>query len=327
MKFLITGGAGFLGSHIAEHLIGMGHQVSIIDNLSGGFIENIPKGAHFIQGDITDTKLINNLFEKNGFDYVYHCAAYAAEGLSHWIRHYNYSTNVLGSVNLINASIKYKVKGFIFTSSMAVYGTQQVPYHEDMKPQPEDPYGIAKYSMEQDLKTAHEMFGLNYIIFRPHNIYGIHQNIGDKYRNVIGIFMNQAMQNKFITIFGDGEQTRAFSYVDDMTPIMASAWNNKDMYQQIFNIGGDIPYTINQLAEAVLENFPESKSHLNYLPTRYEVKHAHSNHDKIRQFYELKQTPFKDGIKVMAEWAKKVGAQQSNSMKLELTDNLFEAWK
>lgn len=325
MKFLVTGGAGFLGSHIAKNLLDQGHQVTIIDDLSGGFRENIPKGATFMHGSIVDSKLIDLLFMSNHFDYVYHCAAYAAEGLSHFIRHHNYTNNLLGSVNLINAAIKYKSKGFIFTSSMGVYGTQQVPYDESMKPMPEDPYGIAKYSVEQDLKAAKEMFGLNYIIFRPHNIYGIHQNIGDKYRNVIGIFMNQAMQGRDITIFGDGKQTRAFSYVDDIVPVMANAWGKPDMYGQIFNIGGDTPYTINELAETVVEAM-NSGSKIIHLSTRYEVKHAHSNHDKIRQYYPLGQTPFKEGIEIMAQWAKKVGSQQSREMTLELTENLYEAW-
>lgn len=325
MNFLITGGAGFLASHIAQDLLKQGHEVCIIDDLSGGFIENVPKSAEFFNYSITDTAMIDLLFATKEFDYVYHCAAYAAEGLSHFIRKHNYNNNVIGSINLINASIKYKIKGFIFTSSMAVYGTQQVPYSENMKPQPEDPYGIAKYSIEQDLETGYQMFGLPYIIFRPHNIYGIRQNIGDRYRNVIGIFMNQAMQGKDLTIFGDGNQTRAFSYIDDITPIMSKAWNTPDMYQQIFNIGGDKPYTIYEIALEVLKNF-DTKSTIKHLPERFEVKHAHSNHNKIRKHLDLKQTDLSEGIKTMAEWAKKKGPQQTKDMKLELTDNLFEAW-
>lgn len=325
MKFLITGGAGFLGSHITDDLIQQGHEVTIIDNLSGGFKENIPKKAEFFDYDIRDTAIIDLLFATKEFDYVYHCAAYAAEGLSHWIRKYNYETNVIGSINLINASIKYKVKGFIFTSSMAVYGTQQVPYSEEMKPQPEDPYGIAKYSIEQDLKTANKMFGLPYMIFRPHNIYGIRQNIGDRYRNVIGIFMNQAMKNEPITIYGDGEQTRAFSYIDDMNPIMSRAWDKPKMYGQIFNIGGDKPYSINELAMEVLKNF-NTKSEIINLPERYEVKHAYSKHVKVRKHFTLEQTELTEGLKIMSEWAKSVGAKESKSMTLELQQDIYEAF-
>jgi UDP-glucose 4-epimerase len=326
MKVLITGGAGFLGSNIARELLNQGHQVTIVDDLSGGFESNIPEGAMFLKGDIVDSEFIDKLFEISEFDYIYHAAAYAAEGLSHWIRVFNYTNNLIGSINLINASIKNKIKCFIFTSSMAVYGTQQVPYNEEQKPQPEDPYGIAKYSIEQDLAAAYKMFDLNYIIFRPHNIYGIHQNIGDKYRNVIGIFMNQAMKGENITVFGDGEQTRAFSYVDDMTPIMALAYDKETMYQQIYNIGGDVPYTINQLAETVVYEMG-SKSKIIHLNERYEVKDAYSSHDKIRHHFALGQTSLRTGIKEMAKWAKEVGPQQSKNMDLELTKNLYEAFK
>src|SRR5690606_24729495 len=143
---------------------------------------------------------------------------YAAEGLSHFIRRFNYTNNLIGSVNLINEAIKHDIKCFVFTSSIAVYVVAEPPMVETMVPQPEDPYGVSKYSVEQDLKIAHEMFGLNYIVFRPHNVYGEHQNIGDRYRNVIGIFMNQIMQGKPLTVFGDGQQTRAFSYIDDVAP-------------------------------------------------------------------------------------------------------------
>lgn len=326
MKFLITGGAGFLGSHVAKQLLDEGHKVVIIDDLSGGFKRNVPEGAELYPISIVDTKYVDAIFAEEQFDYVYHLAAYAAEGLSHFIRHYNYTNNVIGSINLINAAIKYKVKAFIFTSSMAVYGTQQVPYDESLKPAPEDPYGIAKYSIEQDLATAHEMFGLNYIIFRPHNIYGVNQHIGDRYRNVIGIFMNKAMQDKDITVFGDGEQTRAFSYVGDMVPIMAKAYNRKAMYQQIFNIGGDTPCTIGDIAEIVLKVM-NTKSKIVHLPERFEVKHAFSDHDNIRKHFILNQTPLSEGITEMATWAESIGPQNSPDMKLELTDNLYEAWR
>lgn len=215
-KSLITGGAGFIGSHVAKHCLDMGHKVVVLDDLSGGFEDHLPDGVEFIQGSITDTALVSELFDKHKFDYVYHLAAYAAEGLSHFIRRFNYTNNLIGSVNLINESVKHKVKCFVFTSSIAVYGPGQVPMNEEMTPTPEDPYGIAKYAVELDLKAAHEMFGLDYVIFRPHNVYGENQNIGDKYRNVIGIFMNQIMQGLPLTVFGDGEQTRAFSYIDDV---------------------------------------------------------------------------------------------------------------
>src|SRR5215469_15351605 len=158
-KSLVTGGAGFIGSHVVKHCLALGHDVVVLDDLSGGFEDHIPEGASFVKGSVTDETLIEELFATNKFDYVYHLAAYAAEGLSHFIRRFNYNTNLIGSVNLINESIKHRVKCFVFTSSIAVYGAGQLPMTEITVPQPEDPYGVSKYAVELDLKAAHELFG------------------------------------------------------------------------------------------------------------------------------------------------------------------------
>ena len=252
-RALVTGGAGFMGSHLAEHLIGRGYHVTVLDDLSGGFRENVPAGARFVEGSITDHALIKKLFAAERYDYVYHLAAYAAEGLSHFIKKFNYENNLIGSVNLINAAVNHEVKCFVFTSSIAVYGANQVPMTEEMVPRPEDSYGIAKYAVEQELQVSHEMFGLNYVVFRPHNVYGERQNIGDRYRNVVGIFMNLIMQGKPLAVFGDGEQTRAFTYVHDVTPVMADSPLNQKALNQVFNVGADVPYTVNRLAEVVCQ--------------------------------------------------------------------------
>lgn len=147
-KVLVTGGAGFIGSHVAKHCLDMGFEVVVLDDLSGGFEDHIPEGAEFINGSVTDHELITDLFAQHRFEYVYHLAAYAAEGLSHFIRRYNYNTNLVASINLINESVKHKVKCFVFTSSIAVYGKGQLPMTEEMKPEPEDPYGVSKYAVE-----------------------------------------------------------------------------------------------------------------------------------------------------------------------------------
>ncbi len=328
MKSLVTGGAGFMGSHVADELVEKGHKVVVLDDLSGGFIENVNNKAIFIKGDICDYELIKKLFSKYEFDYVFHLAAYAAEGLSHFIKRYNYNNNLIGSVNLINQSVIHEIKCFIFTSSIAVYGKNQLPMKEDMIPQPEDSYGIAKHAVEQELKVTKEMFGLNYIIFRPHNVYGERQNIGDKYRNVIGIFMNQILQNKPLTVFGDGEQSRAFSYIKDVAPIIANSVNAKEAYNEIFNVGADIPYTINQLVSKVKEAM-RSESDIRYLAPRNEVLHAFSLHEKAAQFFNCKpKWSLEDGLKIMAHWVKKHGAKSTKNFgEIEIEENLPNIWK
>ncbi len=330
IKSLVTGGAGFIGAHVANHLIELGHKVVVLDDLSGGFIENVHKEAEFVKGSVTDEKLVSDLFETHQFTYVYHLAAYAAEGLSHFIRRFNYQNNLIGSINLINEAVKNKVKCFVFTSSIAVYGTNTLPMSEDAIPAPEDPYGIAKYAIEMDLKAAHEMFGLDYIIFRPHNVYGEYQNIGDKYRNVIGIFMNQLMKGEPITIFGDGSQARAFSYIDDVAPYISNSVNVSGAYNQFFNIGGDDFYSVNELAKTVMGALGK-ESEIKYLTARNEVFHAYADHAKIKKTFNIDKNSFtrlKKGVGKMAFWVKKHGSRKSEDFEnIEINQKLPSVWK
>ena len=324
---LVTGGAGFIGSHITRELLNQGHKVVVLDDLSGGFQENISDELTFIKGSITDHLQLEKIFEDFKIDYVYHLAAYAAEGLSHFIRRFNYTNNLLGSVNLINESIKHNVKCFVFTSSIAVYGALTPPMKEDMYPEPEDPYGVAKLAVEMDLRTAKEMFDLNYIIFRPHNVYGEFQNIGDKYRNVIGIFMNQLMKGDPLTIFGDGNQTRAFSYIGDLAPTIANSIHLNDAYNEIFNIGADKEYTVNELAHSVIESM-DINGTIKYLDARNEVVHAYADHSKANRFFDISYTPVDVGLKKMANWAKSRGIQSSDQFdNIEITKNLPASWQ
>lgn len=327
MKALVTGGAGFIGSHVAKWLLQDGFAVVVLDDLSGGYLENVPRQAEWVKGSITDNNLLQSLFAAEQFDYVYHLAAYAAEGLSHFIRRYNYETNLIGSINLINLSILHQVKCFVFTSSIAVYGTNQLPMTEDLTPHPEDPYGISKYAIELDLQSARRQFGLNYIVFRPHNVYGEHQNIGDKYRNVIGIFMNNILLGKPLTIFGDGEQTRAFSYIDDVAPVIARSVANPRAYGEVFNVGGDQAYTVNELAHAVSRAMGVSPN-IRHVAERNEVKHAFASHTKVRAFFDLPPpVALDDGISRMAAWVKQVGSRSTRDFAaIEIPYGLPEGW-
>lgn len=327
-KILVTGGAGFIGSHTIEELIKNGHTVTALDDLSGGFAENVSAGARFVRGSINDVRLINDLFERERFDYVYHLAAYAAEGLSHFIKRFNYENNLVGSVNLINAAINYEIRCFVFTSSIAVYGSSfELPMTEATPPHPEDPYGIAKLAVEQELVVSKRMFDLNYIIFRPHNVYGERQNVGDKYRNVVAIFMNQLLQDRPMTIFGDGSQQRAFSYIRDVAPILAKAIDIPSAYNQVFNIGADQPYTVKELAEMVARVMG-APNKVVYLPARDEVLNAYSLHTKITEvFGEQSPHSLPEGLSNMVAWVKQYGARTSKKFdSIEVTKNFPSGW-
>jgi UDP-glucose 4-epimerase len=325
---LVTGGAGFVGSHVVDSLLELGHEVLVLDDLSGGFRENVNPAATLIEGSITDADLVDDLFSTHRIDYIYHLAAYAAEGLSHFIRNFNYTNNLVGSVNVLNNAIRHRCRCFVFTSSIAVYGAGQTPMRESMTPQPEDPYGISKYAVELDLKAAKRMFGLDYIIFRPHNVYGERQNIGDPYRNVIGIFMNQILQGLPCTIFGDGTQTRAFSHIADVAPVIAASVSCPAAYNQAFNVGADIPYSVNYLAEQV-QLAVGKHTGVVHLPARVEVVHAFSDHNKSREVLGVAaQVTLEDGLQRMAAWVRPVGAREGKPFdNIEVERKMPPSWR
>ena len=326
---LVTGGAGFMGAHLVRALLEAGHEVVALDDLSGGFADNVDPHARFVEGSVTDPDLINELFAAERFDHVYHLAAYAAEGLSHFIKRFNYTNNVIGSVNLINASVNHDVDCFVFTSSIAVYGAGQLPMTESLRPEPEDSYGIAKFSVEQELAVSRAMFGLDYVIFRPHNVYGELQNIGDRYRNVLGIFINQIMQGEPLSIFGDGEQTRAFSYVGDIVPAIAAAPHTEGARGQVFNVGADTPYSVNALADTVCHAMGVPEHPVIHHDARNEVKHAFSDHSKVHDVFGAPPaTSLEDGVGRMVEWAREHGPREANRFSnIEILKNLPPSWR
>jgi UDP-glucose 4-epimerase len=328
-RALVTGAAGFIGSHVADSCLDLGLEVVATDDLSGGFRENVPEGAQWVEGDLRDGEFVKSLWRGGRFDYVYHIGAYAAEGLSHFIRVYNYRTNLEASVHLINQSVLHDAERFVFTSSIAVYGAGQTPMTEDQLPVPEDPYGISKYAVELDLRAAHEMFGLDYTVFRPHNVYGERQNIADRYRNVIGIFMNNILQGKPMPVFGDGKQTRAFSHIVDVAPIVARCPLVHESRNEVFNIGADRPYTILELAQEVADAFGV-EPRLEHLPARNEVVHAFSEHTKVRRVFDPPEPlDLREGIRRTAEWVKQHGSRDPVEFKgeIEVPRNLPPSWR
>jgi UDP-glucose 4-epimerase len=328
-RVLVTGAAGFMGSHVADWCLQHGMQVVATDDLSGGFRENVPSDATWVEGDLRDAEFVQSLWDFGPYDYVYHLAAYAAEGLSHFIRAYNYRTNLEASINLINASVLGDVKRFVFTSSIAVYGPGQVPMREDMKPTPEDPYGISKYAVELDLAASHEMFGLDYVILRPHNVYGERQNISDPYRNVIGIFMNNVMHGRPMPVYGDGLQTRAFSHIADVAPIIGRAPLLPEARNETFNVGADEPHTVLELAQTVAAAFGVDCD-VTHLASRAEVVDAFSDHSKVRRVFGAGETVGLDeGVRRMAVWARQQGPRPQVEFHgdIEVAKNMPPSWQ
>jgi UDP-glucose 4-epimerase len=301
----------------------------VLDDLSGGFRDNVPAETEFIEGSITDVDLVDSLFASRRFTYVFHLAAYAAEGLSHFIKRFNYTNNLIGSVTLLNASINHRVKCFVFTSSIAVYGTSPaLPLTEDTPPHPEDPYGIAKLAVEQELAVCRRMFDLDSIVFRPHNVYGERQNIADRYRNVVGIFMNQALADRPMTVFGDGSQRRAFSYISDVAPLIAESIECHAAYNQTFNVGADAPCTVTDLAAAVAHAMGVAQR-VEHLPARAEVQEAYASHVKLRETFGARPTvSLAEGLDRMARWVRRHGSRESRPFEgIEVTRNLPPSWQ
>ena len=304
-KVLITGVAGLLGSRLADHLVENHPELQIvgIDDLSGGYIENVPtESIEFFSRSCNDHLI--DLFEKYNFDYVFHFSAYAAEGLSPFIREYNYTNNLLATANIINNCIKYDVKRLVFTSTLAVYGHGYGGiFDEDQIPKPIDPYGVAKYACEMDIQIAGEQHGVDWCIIRPHNVYGRKQNIWDKYRNVLGIWMYQHLNNEPMNIFGDGLQTRAFSCIDD---IVAPLWNaavKPEASKQIINLGGIEEYSIIE-ANSILRNIVGG-SDIIYREARHEVKNSIPTYQKSIDILDFKhKTGLYEGLTDMWKWAK-----------------------
>ena len=329
-KILITGVGGLLGSRLADWIINnTDNQVVGIDDFSGGYIENVNKKIIFYKFNLTNLDKLYNVFKKEKIEIVYHFAAYAAEGLSPFIRKFNYENNVIASSNLITCSIEHNIKRFVFASSMAVYGDKyEPPFDENLLQSPIDPYGVAKYAVEMDLKIASNQHSLNYTIVRPHNFYGINQNIWDKYRNVLGIWMYQIINNQQPTIFGDGLQKRAFSYVDDSVVPFWNASQKENCIGEIINLGGIKEYSINDACNILINITGKNLKPL-YLEARHETKYAWATWKKSTDLLDFKHNvDLEEGVTKMWKWAQKQPNRERYVWpKYELNKGIYNYWK
>mgnify|MGYP001388615724 CR=1 FL=1 len=331
MKVLITGVAGLLGSRLADWITENKPDVEIwgIDDLSGGYKKNVNSNVKFITNNLVkDTSLLSHVFESEKFDYVFHFAAYAAEGLSPFIRTFNYDNNLRATAFVVNECIKHSVKRLVFTSTLAVYGHGVGGrFDESQTPKPIDPYGVAKYGCEMDIQIAGEQHGLDWCIIRPHNVYGVKQNIWDKYRNVLGIWMYQHLNGEDMTIFGDGEQTRAFSFIDDSLEPLWNSAVKEEASKEIINLGGVEEISIKDASTIVREVIGEGE--VVHLEKRHEVKHSIPTFQKSIDLLGFEhKTSMKDGIKQMWEWVKNEPMRERFVWpEYELDKGIYSFWK
>tara|TARA_R110000824_G_scaffold56467_4_gene154597 strand:+ start:2040 stop:3035 length:996 start_codon:yes stop_codon:yes gene_type:complete len=329
MNILITGVAGLIGSNLADWIIKKHpeHRVIGIDDLSGGYIENVNNDVIFHEFDLIDGEKLQQVFVSEKPDLVYHMAAYAAEGLSPFMRTFNYKNNLLSTAHIINNCINYNIDRLVFTSTMAVYGHGTPPFSETDLPDPIDPYGVAKYACEMDLKIAGDQHGLDWCVIRPHNVYGKKQNIWDKYRNVLGIWMYQHMMGQPMTIFGDGKQQRAFSYIDDTLEPLYRAGIQENCSKQIINVGGMKHYSINEANETLREVIGYGEKI--HREKRHEVKDAHPTWEKSVELLGYNDSySLYDGLNEMWIWAQQQPKKEQKFWETyEIEKGIYEYWK
>ena len=327
-KILVTGAAGFLGSHLAEKLANMGDSVVGVDNMLGGYADNVPRNIKFHEMDCCDLEKMNEIM--TGVDVVYHCAATAHEGLSVFSPYEIGKNNFLASVSVFSAAISNKVKRIIFCSSMARYGDQKTPFTEDMNPKPIDPYAISKVAAENVLKNLCDLNNIEWVIAVPHNIIGPRQKYDDPFRNVVSIMINRMLQKKAPIIYGDGKQKRCFSYIDDCLSCLIPMLDQKNLNKEIINIGPDEEFvTINKISE-ICSNITGSNLEPIYKKDRpREVKYASCSADKARKLLNYKtKTDLKNGILKTFQYIKKRGTRPFDyNISLEIKNELTpETW-
>lgn len=301
MKILVTGGAGFIGSHLVDKLVENNHQVLVLDDFSGGSIGNIKRKVKWQDVDLRNIAQAKRAIDKFKPEIVFHLAANAAENKAQFspidITSRNWNTFINTLVPFINGG-----RRFVFVSSIAVYGALQTPFKETDKPEPEDLYGVTKLACEQALKIMAKVHGFEYVIARPHNVYGPRQNMRDPYRNVVTIWMNAMLRKKPWYIYGDGKQKRCFSYINDVVESLYKC-GFEDVAGKTFNIGSDKIYTVKELSFAL--DPPYASEFLDERPQ--EVKEAIADHTQCKSILGYHETPLEEGIRKTWEWVKSVG--------------------
>ncbi|MBQ1551228.1 MAG: NAD-dependent epimerase/dehydratase family protein [Bacilli bacterium] len=323
MKVFITGVAGFLGSHLADRLIAEGHEVVGVDNLDGGFLENVNPKVEFYKENCDNLAKMKKYMK--GCNVVFHAACTAPDGFSFFAPHYITKNTFQITMSVLSAAIENKVDKFIYCSSMARYGTQpKIPYTEDMECYPVTPYAVAKYASELVIKQMCELNNIYYTILVPHNIYGPRQNYTDPYRNVAAIMINKMLKGEQPIIYGDGEQKRCFSYIDDCLECIEKVITQDNLNKEIINIGPDEEFvTINELAKEIADILDFDLDPIYVKDRPKEVKLATCSSDKARKLLGYKtKTTLREGLEKQAKDIKEKGAKDFKyNYKLEITNN------
>lgn len=315
-----------MGSWLVDELIKRGHEVVSVDNLLGGSERNVHKDAKFVKADLRSRERVRDVVK--GADIIFHLAAYAAEGQSIFSPVAINEINIVPMNNLLVEAVNNNVETFVFTSSMAVYGAQKPPFPEELRREPEDPYGAAKAYCETMLEIFARTYGLHHTILRPHNVYGPRQNIADPFRNVLGIWINRILRQKAPMIYGTGEQTRAFSFIEDVTPAIANSAFREKADGQIINVGSDEVTSINQACLTLLEIMGSNMEPSHEAPRPGEVKHAYCTVRKSMDLLDYKtRHNLKEGLAEMVEWARDLGPQEPTyKLPLEITRKAPRVW-
>lgn len=323
MKVLVTGGAGFIGSHLVDKLIKTGHEVVVIDDLSGGSQRNWNERAIYEIQDLRGAEKTALLIERHSPELVYHLAANAAENKAQFSPIDITSRNWNTFINVLVPALKNGMKRIVVTSSIAVYGALQTPFKETDKPDPEDLYGLSKLMIEEALEILSQVHDFEYVVTRPHNVYGPRQNMTDPYRNVVTIFMNALMKGEPYFIYGDGEQRRCFSFVDDVVEALYRCGFG-DVSGKTFNVGSDKDYSLNELSNAIQKVAGTNISPIHIADRKNEVKVAISDHTEAKKHLDYKDTVnLEEGIAQTWAWAKEMGPQEAIFDEVELPSPLM----
>lgn len=332
MRVLVTGAAGFLGSHLVDRLLSLGHSVVGVDNFVGGYKDNINRLPRyfFVEVDITDLRVMTELLRNK--DVIYHCAALAYEGLSVFSPVAVTQSVVMGSVTVMTAAVRAGVKRVVNCSSMARYGQQKPPFTENYFPCPIDPYGVAKVTAEVQMNLLSETHGVEVVHAVPHNIVGPRQKYNDPYRNVASIMTNLMLQGKRPIIYGDGSQTRCFSDVEDVLPVLLQMLDCPlEKNGEVFNVGPDEgSITVKALGQKIADTVGCEFDPVYVDPRPCEVHHAVCSSDKIRRRFRFEQkVSLDESIQKIVDYVRRRGPKPFEyHLPLEIVnDKTPKTWK